>query len=135
MNRETQIPKELTHELLSLVLDTKGYLIELIEVENNELKVCYCTNVFKEDNEDKLQHFKENINLDTLTRLMKEWCFKQDVILNTSFNLMDENMCSCSSNFYKIEGDLKNRLHWANTEFEAVLKATHWIMTEKGYIK
>jgi len=71
---------------------------------------------------------KEHLNLDTLGRLCKEWCWKNYFITIRSgiaenggwSNLANDNSVS----FVSMDIPL--------TEFEAIIKATEWVANKKG---
>lgn len=115
-----KLPEELTPELLSLVLDKEIFTCGLW-IDN---QITYGTPMRTKDK------LKDNfINIDTLTRLMKEWCREQGCTV-------------CKSCFNDEDGyDMEIYYGWemcatvGKSEFEAVLKATHWVAKEKGSIK
>lgn len=130
-----KLPEDLTPELLGLVLGKKIIVGEyeantdmlgesfstkfealLTIIQHKVRYTAYTDNVYRE----------EGVNIDTLTRLMKEWIFDQGYEYGTG----------------KIEGGrywcVIDRGDWQyyeeESEFEAVLKATHWVSKTKGLI-
>lgn len=70
------------------------------------------------------------LNLDTLGRLCKEWCLKQDYELMSG---IIKKECVCL--IYTIKAnrwDDVTTKKLAGTEIEAVIKATEWVAKEKG---
>ncbi len=106
-----ELPKELTAELLNLILDEK--VIHIDGIKENYLWF-YC------DNEPNINA----INIDTLTRLILEYIERQGYIYNI-FN-------STSVQGYVMIIDARKYI--GKSIFEAVLKATHWVATEKDLI-
>ena len=116
-----ELPKELTPELLGLVLDDVlvGAITEMKPYAEND--IVYTTY--------ELPTIKYKIlNIDTLTRLIKEWCWKHKYYLESGS--MEMGYCSVYEHI-----DTQRFLSKSKTEFEAVLKATHWVAKEKGLIK
>ena len=112
-----ELPKELTNELLSLVLGVH----DVKEID----KVPFTDELtYVEDCEDL-----RVINIDTLTRLMKEFCFSNKCLIKSIKEINNE---------WKIELENTRELDYeyfrADSEFEAVLKATDWVIKEKGLI-
>jgi len=117
----TEIPKELTPQLLGLVFGEEVYKIE-------EDIHAYCEIAYQSQNT-LLPNYKYE-NIDTLTRLMKEWC-----INNLEFPSIDIHYNQINITIFirhHSEGLLFNAT--TDTEFEAVLKCTHYVMKEKGLI-
>lgn len=123
-----ELPEELTPELLSLILSGS---------EIREIKVCAINEIVKDeilpnttflnfDFEDDEFIDEGSVNIDTLTRLMKECVWNNDYWQSVS---TVKNI----DGTWKAYGTSLN-LHYAKTEFEAVLKATHWVAKEKGLL-
>jgi len=111
------LPKELTPELLELI--TKDY-VQTLEIVDNE--VHYSVH--------GVAGYKA-INIDTLTRLMKEWCFDKGYSLETRFNYpLQQVSMTNNGGLARYSSPAMSIL----TELEAVLKATHWLAKEKGLI-
>ena len=115
-----ELPKELTSDLLGLVLDEKVIKIEPRKAHNN----IYYTIEFDEDELDL------DKSIDTLTRLMKEWCWEQDYWLASGRD---------TETFWFAELENSEKDEWCprrveQSEFEAVLKATEWVAKEKGLL-
>lgn len=118
-----ELPKELTVELLGLVLGIKLDTVDITSAYANvEIGIVYTR---QEEN----YKLKDVINIDTLTRLMKEWCYRKQIpLLSGKRNSYNSWCCFIDDISYKID------TQYGNTEFEAVLKATHWVATEKDLI-
>ncbi len=114
-----ELPKELTPELLSLVLDEK--VVEVNLIQNNNL-------YFKHHIELNWSHQ----NLDTLTRLMKEWVLSKgyglEVIIDTDGYMARVTMLGMVGN-----GNIRTAFQ-RKSEFEAVLKDTEWVAKEEGLL-
>jgi len=115
-----KLPKELTPELLSLVL-------------NNEIRVFE----HKDNNIEYIEGYEhgyldadwQSINLDTLGRLCKKWCYEQGILLesgNTYCTIIDMSETSVMN--------LGDERYVETTELEAIIKATVWVAKEKGLI-
>ncbi len=126
----TELPEELTPELLGLVLDEEvqfGLLGGKIKNNNLslQLKDTKEVNVYKQ------------LNIDTLTRLMKEWCLKEQnncvASISSTLGILDSTaMCNIYSSKYALGKETK--AFYGDTEFEAVLKTTAWVAKEKKLI-
>lgn len=110
------LPKELTPELLSLVLDDKS--IKKIDgnIENNDISY------FTDDG--RCTQWKI-LNIDTLTMKCLRWCWKQGYSLIIQCKWAGVTLTTSA---------LLLKGHDGGTEFEAVLKATHFVATEKGLL-
>ena len=116
------LPKELTPELLGLVSGDKESvkICRELSINNNEL---HFTSL-------KVNGFYDLvINIDTLTRLMKEWCWKQDYRIEIHFGNDNDYEWFV---FHQGRGEeqvtfMDNIKDFTPTEFEAVLKATSWV--------
>lgn len=111
------LPKELTGELLSLVLEEE--VSQVMGISGIALRFSY-----------KYLGYAE-VNIDTLTRLMKEWMDKQGYTNFSGRERGVQRLYCC-----EVETSLSNWLyfHSEHTEFEAVLKATQWVAKTKGLI-
>ena len=111
------LPKELTRGLLGLVLNEE-LTNKICFFHENEIQISFADRVDK-------------INLDTLTRLMKEWCW-------SSGNEIMSGKINHSGTYLATVQDLNplvpKRPFVNTTEFEAVLKATEWVAKEKGLL-
>lgn len=100
----------------------------IIETVGNELSYTVLNNGYHE----------KYLNLDTLGRLCKEWCWDNDIELKMSrnangfkavlehrFNMDFEN---------KLENYNENVCCMVKTELEAIIKATEFVAKEKGLI-
>ena len=103
------LPKELTPELLGLV--TRDY-VQTLEIVNNEIHYSISS----------VMGYKA-INIDTLTREMIEYIGGYYI-----FNIFN------SSSVMGYVVIIEDEKFIANSIFEAVLKATHWVTKEKGAI-
>jgi len=75
-----------------------------------------------------------HINLDTLGRLCKEWCRDNHYIVVSA---LINNECGARAKVkYSFIGDafldIESEYFYANTESEAIIKATEWVAKEKG---
>ena len=127
-----ELPKELTVELLGLVYGYKITNMDLKPKINDSQRLFF--NYLDEDGIE----CEEALNIDTLTRLMKEWCFKQE-LENINTNIAKgvssgRKMYHCK--IVKFKGFVKilDKSFEAKTEFEAVLKAFEWVAKEKNLI-
>ena len=119
-----ELPKELSNELLGLVLDEK-YTPYNLMIEDNDLE--YSVDVHS----DSLGEYKDkSINLDTLTREMKEWCVKQDFYINSWIASGEDN---CYAELEDGGFTVWNE-YQAPTELETVIQATHYVAKEKGLL-
>ena len=123
-----QLPKELTPELLGLVLGEKVYYKDLamvkVHIGNNEL--FYSKKDYKWTG--------HSINLDTLTRLCKEWCYncKDDSV---SIVIYHDHLGKYNAQVdFTIATELGEQWFSGDTELEAVIEATHWVDKKKGLI-
>ena len=71
---------------------------------------------------------EKTINLDTLTRLCKEWCYKQDYVIKSFIDHSGDCFAYISSG---IKGMQYKDGFCSDTELEAVLKATQWVRDNK----
>jgi hypothetical protein len=115
----------ISEKLLSLVLGKDVKAIDTEEtdfrVKRNEIEILY------HDSED-VAH-EAPLNLDTLTRLCKEWCIKEGYFTNVTLGSQ-----RCVIEVIPIhEVDMVFN-EWDNSEQEAVIKATEWVAKEKGLI-
>lgn len=119
-----KLPKELTPELLSLVLDEE--VIGIGSIDNNVLDYAYTENPMGGE-ESYIDGF---INLDTLEKKMKKWCLKQGYWFDIKITLSECHIklwhTYLSTDLFK---SFKERI-----ELEAITKATHFIAKEIGAI-
>ena len=110
-------------ELLSGVLGRKVKTVD--GISNNALY--YST----ERNPD------ETLNLDTLTRLCKEWCFANGYTISTSpdnVDSLDEEVEPSGKILYwSVYVDM-NHLTRGSTELKVVAKATEWVASKKELV-
>jgi len=109
----------ISKELLSLVLGKNITEIKYVELTNSI----------------KCEYGKEwrdfiTVNLDTLGRLCKEWCWIKH------YNLISGRYLPNDKFFCDGETDFKNKCItiYADTELEATILATEWIAKEKGLL-
>ena len=107
-------------ELLSLVLGVK---FETYELKDNFINV---NNLMLH----KYGNVYTPLNLDTLGRLYKEWCLKQDYVLTSFVDHCGSGFCQVSSGVY----GMKRQHDIGDTELEAIIKATEWVAKEKGLL-
>ncbi len=135
-----ELPKELTPELLGLVLNS-NILIEFgIEFKGGKTigKLDYVLFPsiyfwYNNGNGDRCL----DVTLDTLTRLMKEWCITKEFIISSCINgsdIFNEGIGFAQLQDFEYEYDCDYLQYKGQTEFEAVLKATHWVAKEKGLL-
>jgi hypothetical protein len=118
-----ELPKELTPELLGLVLDDNS--IENMEICESSNELHYDTYKPTNDLDKRLNIgniYNKRINLDTLTRLCKEWCLVQDFVLvpRSRHKLKGYDCDIYTKDDHSIDG------FESDTELEAVIKATEW---------
>ena len=119
--------EELTVELLGLVLSIK---VESVgNVHDNNL----CFEIKQDDS-----YVPDSINLDTLARLMKEWASINGYDLLSGY-CKKTNVIYCyvfadTWEYDALTHDCEIYTESNKTEFEAVLKATHWVAKEKSLI-
>ena len=114
-----ELPKELTPELLGLVLGEELLSSQNLSLLNNDLTYCtkdMCIN---------------SINTDTLTRLMKEFCNENNYVIRTEMHYKNSINVAVLK-FYDTGVWVEPFNTMFQTEFEAVLKATDWVIKEKG---
>jgi len=104
----------LIKELLSLVIDTK---IGNCHIDNNEI-------VYYEGNEDSPKDYIR-INLDTLGRLCKEYCYKLGYEVDTNI-----------TGWYRISKNTDNIFNVVKdgeqmSELAAIIHSTKWIVNQK----
>ena len=126
-----KIPKELTVELLSLVMGCK------VSKNMSEQGIVSIRGISNHEDGDSLDFGYQGLEscygryvwVDTLTRLMSDFMF------DNGFN----NYIGKRKNLGAIEHyccvDGMVDCTYGENRFEAVLKATHWVAKEKGYIK
>lgn len=123
----TKLPKELTPELIQLIMEFYSDVIEIGQDKNS-------LDLHELDRATGASTGGANINLDTLTRLMKEWICKDfgDCIGNIdSYTHMEGCLLKVELIY---DNNKESKMFKLNTEFEAVLKATHWVAKEKGLL-
>ena len=111
---------DISKELLSLVLEEECYDLELKPQIGFHQRL-----FFRMDNRE------ENINLDTLTRLMKEWCHTLEYCV-ISYKV--QGYVNWTVEVDELDDDRNYISDDICTEFEAVLKATIWIAKERNLI-
>ena len=118
----------ISKELLGLVL---GEELDILQIDDNEI-LC-----FSYTYNDRTDYLGENnyLNVDTLTRLMKEWCLEQGYTIS-ALPVKEEYIYWISEVIrYTDEAEYREFYDTENTtEHEAVLKATKWVAKEKGLI-
>ena len=114
-----ELSKELTPELLSLVLDREIDSVKIVELFPNQIVY-------------EVYEHATLLNIDTLTRLMKEWCYESKYSVMTYMNV--NRTWSANIRNYIYCEDWNCVENDSNTEFEAVLKATAWTAKERGLV-
>lgn len=117
------LPEELTPALLSLVLGYTVTRLDLLIVESAAIKR-YSDDIIYTIEYDGGRMATARLNIDTLTRLMKVGCCKQTEMLNISY----------CRHFVSVSFANSNLSFTSGTEFEAIIKATHWVANEKGLL-
>lgn len=121
-----ELPKELTPELLSDVLG--NYVKDSIRfswLDESYLDGEYL--IFGKAHGYE-SYTQKKVNLDTLTRLCKEWCYKESKVWLMSY------ITALGANCRVFKSDLSNRtdeMFIGDTELEAVLKAVQWVRDNK----
>jgi len=115
----------ISKELLSLVIGEK---ISYIELKPKIGKVQRLFISHKEEN----YEYEERLNLDTLGRLMKEWCHIKGFLVKIHYPLNRVDIAvSVAQDNSTIFGEKE---FIENTELEAIIKATEWVAKEKGLL-
>ncbi len=117
----------ISKELLSLVLDEDIPDFRL-EIDKGKNAIDSCIEISCWDNTHKEFEACYDINLDTLNRLCKEWCIKQDGMISIYCHQdtiavsvsLDRGLTKYSSPSMSVY-----------TELEAIIKATEWVAKEK----
>ncbi len=126
-----ELPKELTSELLSLITGRtiKEFRLDIDEDDFDSCIIISCNQDLGEDCYD--------INLDTLTRLMKEWCFSNGFSLYVKIRADIIDMYE-KDHFYVVQigiGSDRNATQFSGlSELEAIAKATHYVAKQKGLL-
>jgi len=108
----------ISKELLSLVLGINN-ISGIYEITDNELN--YATYA------DITQGMRDyDLNLDTLGRLCKEWCYDLNSIILTSGRYSYDKFFASKDN--------QNCIGFGETELEAIINATEYIANEKGLV-
>lgn len=113
-------------ELLSLVLEKD--ICEIVWIKHNKNKLQY-------DVEEDIDYTK--LNLDTLGRLCKEWCLKQEWIISSNINGVDykgDGVGFAYLQDFEYKHDRDKLRFKGETELEAIIKATEWVAREKGQL-
>jgi len=121
-----ELPKELTPELLGLVLginDVNNIYEDL--AEEGEITYTQYANITR-------GRRTTDLNLDTLTRLCKEWCHKKGYDLFSGREQGFDYYLCLIYNTYGSSWNDTIKSEKADTELEAVIKATEWVAKEKG---
>ena len=114
----------ISKELLSLVLDEEFTRPSEIKKVGNNL-------MWYEMTIQNTPRYKRDVNLDTLGRLCKEWIYKNTAYEVTAYKLQDTNeyRCVVGLNLLSKYKDVVG--FYADTELEAIIKATERIMENK----
>jgi len=108
-------------ELLSLVLEDKDIKEIDNNIKNNELSYLSHNYSYSE---------WKYINLDTLGRLCKEWCYDNGYRLQCEYDYPIQSVI-----VFERHTNKETIEEWAgDTELEAIIKATEWVAKEKGLL-
>jgi len=117
----------ISKELLSLVLGLD--VMAVCSEQGGKLKYCF------DDSCGNLISRESKINLDTLGRLCKEWCETQDY---NAFSCpkMVKAFAGCQLYYRWNDGTISDEMLFfeADTELEAIVKATEFVVNEKGLL-
>lgn len=108
-------------ELLSLILGEEVLRIDSLDVALSD-DIYYTI---------KSTDYTENIPLDTLGRLCKDWLFKKDFRAISGRSV--EDICRFMCTLFSIKEHYCITL-MDDTELEAIIKAVKWIAKEKGLL-
>lgn len=123
-------------ELLSLVLDEEVNSFELEESHCRDSEELYIKAKGNECGYGETE-YSFQVNLDTLGRLCKEWCLTKEWMICSNINGKDysgEGIGFASLQDFEYEYDCDKLQFSANTELEAIIKATKWVAKEKGLL-
>ena len=117
--------KQISSKLLSLVLGEEVTRVELAN-EPNYLDYHYKDSEFTKE-------WHKYLNLDTITRLMKEWCFWKGYNIYTKMRISDIYRSEQKIDYgCFINYDLLS--WWNDSEYEAVLQATELVANKEGLL-
>ena len=109
----------ISKELLSLVLNYSD-INNIYELGDNEVSITRYANIARGSRE-------EDINIDTLGRLCKEWCLKQGYHLIEYVNAVEIIQRTGCRNLHKI-------INTKDFKASTVIKATKWVANKKGLL-
>jgi len=107
----------ISKELLSLVLSKEVKEINAINKDEKFEDILWYND------------YSDGLNLDTLGRLCKEWCLKQDYEINSRFQHP-----MIAINLYMYGYEVKANSFIEKTELEAIMKATEWVAKERDLL-
>jgi len=111
----------ISKELLSLILK---YDVQKFTIRDNNIIPFQRNKLFKD-----APNVRSPINLDSLGRLCKEWCFEQDYLLSSSKYDIDDWVC-----YVDYDCEDTNKAYRGMTETEAIIKATEFAAKEQGLL-
>ena len=76
----------------------------------------------------------ENLNLDTLGRLCKEWCLVGDYEISSKITRRRSGAIKAISSVSKVGEKGDKKPYTSNNELKAIIKATEWVAKEKGLL-
>ena len=113
---------DITNELLGLVLNKEVF--NIVPDKHEENIVAYL-----------LSDGWAFTNSDTVTRLMKEWCYDQGYAIETRYNYpMQAVVIYPNGSDNEIKNGIYDGFGIGETEVEVVAKATDWVAKHKGLI-
>lgn len=125
----TEIPKELTSELFSLIVGREVFMTvknHASDVEDTKSYIDYNELYYSIRSHKWTGH---SVNVDTLLAKMKALCIKKGYLPAVTVN-DDLTIWMVLHNTHGNEAYSEDYID--DIEFDAVLKATHWVATEKG---
>jgi len=119
----------ISKELLSLIVGYKVTYIEIKPKISNKQRIFYC---FLDEDDIECEEF---FCIEMLGRLCKEWCDKKGYSLSSTCT----GRVLVSRYWYNkrkrgVSKKQDKELFKADTEVEAIIKATEWVAREKGLI-
>lgn len=131
-----KLPKELTPELLSLILHSslpkRG---KVVKIQTNIIMNHAIEPSIKYALENS--EFHPMLNLDTLGRLMKEWCGKtMKCGIDANIGRLKNGKLNYSCSLYlDTTGCATEYFPSDSSQLEAIIKAAYWVAKEKGLLE
>ena len=120
-----ELPKELSPQLLGLVLEQ-----EVLTFSQGDVFIFKDLKYIIKDGSSIKPNY---VNYDTLTRLMKEWSNTRNPKgFQIYSGLQSTQLGTALAEVYS--GGIRKLSFEATSEFEVVLKCTHYVMLEKGLL-